>query len=217
MRRLTRWSQIVRADGYYRNQKPNADNIMAVELCVSDSNKPLLLANRDFLPYVVDALLLDADHPRAGMKPELKSWCQQHHAECLAQLAMFAPARETLRANPSVIAGLEAVAEGGLTAEARQFAEAALLALSDKELHVAAEGQKHVMLSCEWHWLVASDCTVHALVVDVRWYCNVSQRHGLPWLTNGWLRCFLCRPMGCPGHSKEDQRVVDRSRLRDVV
>ena len=82
------------------------------------------------------------------MKPELKSWCQQHHAECLAQLAVFVPAREALRADPSVIPALEAVAEGGLTAEARQFAEAALLALSDKELHVAVEGQKHVMLSC---------------------------------------------------------------------
>jgi hypothetical protein len=121
---------------------------MALELCISDSNKPLLLAHRDFLPYVVDALLLDAGHPRADMKPELKSWCQQHHAECLAQLAVFAPVRETLRADPSVIPALEAVAEGGLTAEARQFAEAALLALSEKELHVDVEGQKHVMLSC---------------------------------------------------------------------
>ena len=82
------------------------------------------------------------------MKPELKSWCQQHHAECLAQLAVFAPARETLLADPSVMPALEAVAEGGLTAEARQFAEAALLALSEKELHADAEGQKHVMLSC---------------------------------------------------------------------
>eukprot|EP01046_Picozoa_sp_COSAG06_P070063 COSAG06_NODE_19412_length_839_cov_5.790541_2_plen_89_part_01 len=63
--RLARWSQLVRADGYYRTQKPTADTIMALELCISDANKPLLLANRDFLPYVVDALLLDADHPRA--------------------------------------------------------------------------------------------------------------------------------------------------------
>ena len=148
MCRLAKWSQLVRADGYYRNQKPTADSIMALELCISDANKPLLLAHRDFLPYLVDALLLDPDHPRADMKPELKSWCQQHHAECLAQLAVFAPARETLRADPSVMPALEAVAEGGLTAEARQFAEAALLALSEKELHIDAEGQKHVMLSC---------------------------------------------------------------------
>ena len=146
--RITAWSQIVRAVGYRSNSKPTASSIMALELCISDSNKPLLLANRDFLPYVVDALLLEADHPRASMKLELKSWCQQHHAECLAQLAVFAPARETLRAHPSVMPALEAVAEGGLTAEARKFAEAALLALSEKELHVDAEGQKHVMLSC---------------------------------------------------------------------
>eukprot|EP01046_Picozoa_sp_COSAG06_P006350 COSAG06_NODE_297_length_18026_cov_50.901545_11_plen_232_part_00 len=165
MRRLTRWSQIVRADGYYRNQKPNADNIMALELCISDANKPLLLAHRDFLPYVVDALLLDADHPRGDMKPELKSWCQQHHAECLAQLAVFEPARETLRADPSVISALEAVAEGGLTAEARQFAEAALLALSEKELHVDVEGQKHVMLSCTFVCaiLLLRSALLHAL------------------------------------------------------
>ena len=31
---------------------------MAVELCISDKNKPLLLANSAFIPYVVDALLL---------------------------------------------------------------------------------------------------------------------------------------------------------------
>ena len=149
MCRLVKWSQLVRADGFYQNQKPTADTIMALELCISDSNKPLLLAaHRGFLPYLVDALLLEADHPRADMKSELKSWCQQHHAECLAQLAVFAPARETLRADPSVIPALEAVAEGGLTAEARQFAEAALLALSEKELHIDVEGQKHVMLSC---------------------------------------------------------------------
>jgi hypothetical protein len=171
--RLARWSQLVRADGFYQNAKPSADMIMALELCVSDSNKPLLLANRDFLPYVVDALLLDADHPRASMKPELKSWCQQHHAECLAQLAMFAPARETLRADPSVIPTLQAVAERGLTAEARQFAEAALLALSEKELHVDAEGQKHVMLSCEWHY-----CMSMAARVGCSWQM-VLQCHSL--------------------------------------
>ena len=31
---------------------------MVVELCISDKNKPLLLANSAFIPYVVDALLL---------------------------------------------------------------------------------------------------------------------------------------------------------------
>ena len=95
------------------------------------------------------------------MKPELKSWCQQHHAECLAQLAVFELARDTLRADPSIVPALEAVAEGGLTAEARQFAEAALLALSDKELHVDAEGQEHVMLSCACTRLLAAVRSLH--------------------------------------------------------
>jgi hypothetical protein len=137
---------------------------MALELCISDTNKQLLLAHRDFLPYVVDALLLEADHPRADMKPELKSWCQQHHTECLAQLAVFAPARETLRGDPSVIPALEAVAEGGLSGEARKFAEAALLALSDKEHHVDAEGQEHVMLSCACTRLLAAVRSLHRVL-----------------------------------------------------
>ena len=124
---------------------------MALELCISDKNKPLLLDNPDFIPYLVDALLLDPDHPRAGMKHELKSWCQEHHAECLAQLAVFEAAREPLRRDPSVIPALEAVAEAGLSAEARQYAQAALLALSDKELNADLEGQKHIMLSYQWN------------------------------------------------------------------
>lgn len=149
--RLAKWSQTVRAVGVYAAQKPSADSIMALELCVSDENKPLLLANPEFVPYLVDALLLEPDHPRAGMKPELKSWCQEHHAECLAQLAVFEPAREALRQDPSVTKALEAVAEAALSAEARQYAQAALLALSDKEMHVHVEGQQHIMLSYQWN------------------------------------------------------------------
>jgi hypothetical protein len=153
---ITGWSQMVRAVGYYVMVKPSADMIMPLELSISDRNKPLLLANKEFVPYLVDALLLDPDHPRAGMEEELKIWCQEHHAECLAQLAVYKPAQETLRQDASVAPALEAVAERGLSAEARQFAEAALLALSGKELHVDTEGQKHVMLSCEWQHCVRS-------------------------------------------------------------
>ncbi len=82
------------------------------------------------------------------MKPELKTWCQQHHAECLAQLALFPPGREALLQDPSVSEALQAVAESGLSPESREFAQGALLALSDTEL-TSKEGQKHVMLSCE--------------------------------------------------------------------
>ena len=84
------------------------------------------------------------------MEQESKIWCQDHHIECLAQLAMFEPAREPLRQDPSVLPALESVAESGLSAEARQFAQAALLSLSDEKLHVVEDEQEHVMLSYQW-------------------------------------------------------------------
>jgi len=52
------WSQSVRAVGFKANTKPSADNVYAAELCVSDANKPLLIGNKEFIPYLVDALLL---------------------------------------------------------------------------------------------------------------------------------------------------------------
>ena len=81
------------------------------------------------------------------MSEDLKGWCQSHHVETLAQLAVFQPAREVLLEDRSVVAALEMVVESGITAEAREHAAAALLALSDKELHMVVDGQKHVMIS----------------------------------------------------------------------
>ena len=143
------WSQRVRGD-IFKGSRPTADTIFAVELCVSDANKPLLISNEEFVPYCVDALLLDPDHPRAGMKEEHKSWCQHHHTEALAQLAMFELSREALLRDESVVPALEMVAKAGLSEAARELAAAALLALSDKELERVKEGQKHVMLSCKF-------------------------------------------------------------------
>ena len=84
------WSHIVRAEGYYAYTKPSADAIFAAQLCVSDKNKPLLIENRQFLPYLVDALLLDAGHPRVGMKEDLKIWCQEHHCDARKWLQVSA-------------------------------------------------------------------------------------------------------------------------------
>ena len=82
------------------------------------------------------------------MKEDIKAWCQRHHCEALAQLAAYEPARKALQRDASVVPALEAVAETGLSEEAREIAIAALMALSDKELEAKVEGQKHVMLSC---------------------------------------------------------------------
>ena len=83
------------------------------------------------------------------MKEDLKAWCQQHHCEALAQLAVHEGSRETLLRDGSVVPALESVAASGLTQAARELAAAALSALSDKKLVMAAEGQKHIMLSCK--------------------------------------------------------------------
>ena len=130
-------------------------------------NKPLLIANKDFIPYLVDGLLLDPGHPRAEMKEDLKAWCQQHHCEALAQLSMHEDSRSALLQDPSVVPALEAVSKMGLTKQARAFAAAALVALRDKKLQMAVGGQKHVMLSCELIPVVAS-CDVFRLCLRLR-------------------------------------------------
>jgi hypothetical protein len=58
--------------------------------------------------------------------------------------------RKALVSNGSVVPALEAVMKDGLSEEARELAVAALSALSDRKLEVVVEGQKHVMLSCEF-------------------------------------------------------------------
>ena len=83
------------------------------------------------------------------MKGDLKAWCQQHHCEALAQLAVHEGSREALLRDGFVVPALETVAASGLTQAARELATAALSALSDKKLVMAAGGQKHIMLSCE--------------------------------------------------------------------
>ena len=84
------------------------------------------------------------------MKEDLKAWCQQHHCEALAQLAVHEGSRKALLRDGSVVPALETVTTRGLTEAARELAAAALSALSDKKLTMAVEGQKHVMLSYQW-------------------------------------------------------------------
>jgi hypothetical protein len=131
------------------NNTPSPDNVMTLDLCVSDKNKELLLANPTFIPYLISGLILGVDHPRADLKDDTKLWTQTVHAECFAQLALFSPGCDAMRRDPSVAEALQTVATEGLSSESRDFAKATLLAMSDEELHMRSDGQKHVMLSCE--------------------------------------------------------------------
>ena len=107
------------------------------------------------------------------MKEDLKAWCQQHHCEALAQLAVHEGSREALLRDGSVVPALETVAGSGLTQECRELAAAALSALSDKQLVMAVEGQKHIMLSCELVWCCVAQYHLHTC----RWHLSYTPVH----------------------------------------
>ena len=146
---LTYWCDIMRATNWGATATPGRETILALELTVSDVNKQLLLANADFIPYLVESLMLDPEHPRAGLAEDMKIWLQNTHAECLAQLAVYPPGREALLAEPAVCEALQAVVEQGMSEEGKELARNALLALSDVEMGGGSddEGQKHLMIS----------------------------------------------------------------------
>ena len=85
------------------------------------------------------------------MKEEIKIWCQEHHCEAIAQLAVHDSSREALLHDGTVVPALETVAQSALSERARELAAAALLALSDKKLMMVTKGQTHVMLSYQWN------------------------------------------------------------------
>lgn len=141
------WSLTVNNPSY--PTKPSPDKMLTLELCISDKHKPLLLSNSSFLPYLISGLFLDPTHPRGNLDGEIKAWNQQMHSECFAQLALFPDAREMLRGDAAACEALQKVKELGSSAKSREYAEAALLALSDHQLQLRIDEQQHVMLSCE--------------------------------------------------------------------
>eukprot|EP01051_Picozoa_sp_SAG22_P020420 SAG22_NODE_4123_length_1377_cov_1.038341_1_plen_95_part_10 len=86
-----------------------------LSLCVSDTNKELLLATEGLVRVLVDSLLLDPEHPRkskASMQGTTdwegaKGPVQRDFAEAIAQLAMFPPGREALQRDPKVADALQ--------------------------------------------------------------------------------------------------------------
>eukprot|EP01052_Picozoa_sp_SAG31_P043264 SAG31_NODE_7152_length_1773_cov_1.124851_2_plen_138_part_00 len=103
--------------------------MLALDLVVSDVNKKLLLASdKGFIQYLVDGLLLQADHPRAQLQSKKKAWLQQMHCQCLAQLALWPAGTDALMRDPAVLPALEAIAESGMLKDARAAARQALLA-----------------------------------------------------------------------------------------
>ena len=71
-------------------------------------------------------------------------WAQEHHTECLAQLATFPAGKESLLAADAsgyrVIAALESVVNTGMSASSRELAGSALLALRLNQNHLLRGG-----------------------------------------------------------------------------
>jgi hypothetical protein len=133
-------------------------------LQVSDRHKDLLLSNPGTLYLLTLGLFLDPQNPRGAnavppaspTSEDVQAACQLTCVEALQQLALYTPGQEAILRDTAAVESLEELAErGGLTKEATELAAVALLALSDKELVRATEGQRHVMLSCECEALAA--------------------------------------------------------------
>ena len=79
--------------------------------------------------------------------------CGQDFAEAIAQIAMYPPGRDALLQDPAVSEALHQVAAEGWEEEARQHAQAALAALSDRQPEQQGHpdpDHKHLMLSYQW-------------------------------------------------------------------
>lgn len=139
----------------------------------TDSNKPLLLANPGFIPYLISGLFVDAGHdPRPDLGHGIKTWNQEYHAECLAQLALFPPAADALRKDPSVQAALRAVVDAGLSEQSKDMARAALLSLQDGVIEMPSGSDDEISPS---HIMLSYQCehpTCHSCVHSVRVSCS---------------------------------------------
>ena len=164
---------------------------------VSDRHKLLLLKTPDIFKPLVLGLFISPEHPRGNSqncpKPdepwsfdaknpatdEIQAIYQSNYAETLHQLALFPSGREAMLQEAAVLKALEEVAERGMTAEAREHAEGALMALSDKEIHASgSDGPKHIMLSYQVRTYLRTALCFRLLVLAARSPWSVCLRSG---------------------------------------
>ena len=93
-----------------------------LSFCISDAAKEMLLKSADFVPHLIDGLLLDANHPRKDTDLDIKAAVQRDFADCILQVSLFPPGCEALKASPMVVGVLDALVEQGWTEEARDSA-----------------------------------------------------------------------------------------------
>ena len=122
-----------------------------LNLCISDSAKPMLLGSSECIPHLLDGLLLDPEHPRKDTDEQIKSAVQRDFAECIQQLSLFGPGGEALKKNPDVVSALDALVDKAWSEEAKVCARGALKQLCP-ERGEAVEvdlDALHIMMSCK--------------------------------------------------------------------
>jgi hypothetical protein len=128
-------------------------------LCISDSNKEMLIESPGFVEHMIASLMLDPNHKRQDTSQATKERVQRDYAECIQQISLFPPGCEVLKNNSAVVEALDALVDKGWSDEAKQCAHAALMQLCPERIKhseqtgdgngTAADGG-HVMVSYQW-------------------------------------------------------------------
>lgn len=170
-----------------------------LNLCVSDTTKPVLLNNPIFIPALLDGLLLDPDHPRKDVDEQIKVAVQRDYAECIQQISLFGPGCAALAANPDVVAVLDMLVDKAWSEEAKICAGGALKQLCPeryaKTVVINSDADRHIMMSCACHAQRPPPCHDLCFGLSIVWLVP-------PCADNSRVRdCVFAsiRSMGCAG------------------
>ena len=124
-----------------------------LHLCISDTNKNLLVQSVGLIGLLLDALFLADDHERKDAPDSEKAPAQTDAAAACLQLALFEPGRALLQNDPTLMHALRALASGkALTAEGKLSAHSALVAIEgvprepEPEMEGGEEIDTHIMM-----------------------------------------------------------------------
>ena len=114
---IVNWEEIMRPQSFGHYSSLGPESLVALQLSVSDANKPLLLANPGFIPHCIDSLLLDPEHPRMGAAEDKKIFVQEMCKCSCCLSSSFAPHKKWLhRCRVPRTAGAVAGRSGGAAA-----------------------------------------------------------------------------------------------------
>ena len=130
-------------------------------LCISDSNKELLVRCPDLVALLTDALFLAEDNVRQSLDTATKAAIQEQATECLLQLALFPPGRDMLARQGATMEALHSLDDGkatSFTEQSKLTAHGAIIAVEGRvrEPEPETDGEhsidvdKHIMVSYQW-------------------------------------------------------------------